>query len=511
MFHKFCRLQIIFVTLSLLFFVPPFSGHAAVTSSTVPLDSWVYPALDKLTGLGLINSSLAGSRPYSRLEAARQVQEAALLIEDVAVPPVALELLQRLETELAVSLTELEDDGAVTGYFKPVRQLRADYIYQDGDSSHYPPTNARQFALNKNNSGIDYDEHHNGQLTLQGDGRIGRSLGFEWQPLLLSNSSDDLDVKWLTTRAALGLGAFEISVGRQSLSWGQGYNGTLLLTNNAKPLDMVRINNPSPILLPWVFKYLGPFHFDVFWSRLEEDRVVSEPYFAGMRFNMKPLPWVEFGATRTVMFGGDGRPDVDFDDFITILGGKNLDGDEDNSNSIASIDMRIYLPFLWGAEIYGEFGGEDEANHLFSSTAGLVGVYLPQVEPTGRLSLRLEYADFPKDNAWYRHGSYQSGYTYENHIMGHHVGGAAKDYFVEAQLLLRRDLQLTLGFDYQKRGYNQPEKEEHYQSSAEVTWWMNKNIRFELLGSLDQTENFDFVSDNNPDFYYSRFSMIYSW
>ena len=135
MFHKFCRLQIIFVTLSLLFFVPPFSGHAAVTSSTVPLDSWVYPALDKLTGLGLINSSLAGSRPYSRLEAARQVQEAALLIEDVAVPPVALELLQRLETELAVSLTELEDDGAVTGYFKPVRQLRADYIYQDGDSS----------------------------------------------------------------------------------------------------------------------------------------------------------------------------------------------------------------------------------------------------------------------------------------------------------------------------------------------------------------------------------------
>ncbi|MCD6188376.1 MAG: hypothetical protein J7K09_09450, partial [Desulfuromusa sp.] len=453
MFPRFRHVLIIFVTLGLLVFVPAHSAYASLTSSSIPLDSWVYPALDKLTGFGLINSSLAGSRPYSRLEAARQVQEANLLMNEVSAPAVALELLQRLETELAESLTELADESTATGYLKPVRQLRVDYIYQDGDSSHYPGTDARQFALNKNNFGIDYTDHHNGQLTLQGDGRIGRSLGFEWQPLLLSTSSDDLDLKWLTTRVSLGLGAFEVSVGRQSLSWGQGYNGTLLLTNNAKPLDMVRINNPSPILLPWVFKYLGPFHFDVFWSRLEEDRAVPEPYFAGMRFNMRPLPWVELGATRTIMFGGDGRPDVDFFDFLDILVGENLNGDEDNSNSIASIDMRIYLPFLWGAEIYGEFGGEDEAGHLFSSTAGLIGVYLPQVEPSGRLSLRLEYADLSKHSGpappWYRHGTYQSGYTYENHIMGHHVGGAAKDYFIEAQLLLRRDLQLTLGFDYQ--------------------------------------------------------------
>ncbi|RLB71244.1 MAG: hypothetical protein DRH07_06970 [Deltaproteobacteria bacterium] len=489
----------------------PLSSNASAVSATIPLDSWVYPALDKLTGLGLINSSLSGSRPYSRLEAARQVQEAALLIEDVAVPPVALELLQRLENELAVSLTELEDDASVAGYLKPVRQLQVDYIYQDGHPSHYPSNDARQFALNKNNFGLDYVDGSNGQMTLQGDARIGRYLGFEWQPLLLSTSSDDLDVKWLTTRVAVELGAFEISAGRQSLSWGQGHNGSLVLTNNAKPLDMVRINTPSPILLPWVFKYLGPFHFDVFWSRLEKDRAVPEPYFAGMRFDMKPLSWVEFGATRTIMFGGDGRPDVHFDDFITILGGKNLDGDEDNSNSIASIDLKIYLPFLWGAEIYGEFGGEDEAGHLFSSTAGLVGVYLPQVEPTGRLSLRLEYADFPKNNSWYRHGTYHSGYTYKKHIMGHSVGGEAKDYFAEARLLLRSDLHFTFGFNYQKRGLDQSVKEEHYMSSAEVTWWMNDTVRFEALGSFDRADNFDYENNNDQDFYYSRVSMILSW
>jgi len=37
----------------------------------VPLDSWVYGALDRLEGYGLIDSALSGTKPYSRLEVAR--------------------------------------------------------------------------------------------------------------------------------------------------------------------------------------------------------------------------------------------------------------------------------------------------------------------------------------------------------------------------------------------------------------------------------------------------------
>ena len=71
----------------------------------------------------------------------------------------------------------------------------------------------------------------------------------------------------------LGLGSLEFSIGRQSLWWGQGRHGSLVLTNNAEPLDMIRLTNPNPILLPWVFKYLGPFRFDLFLTELEESRV----------------------------------------------------------------------------------------------------------------------------------------------------------------------------------------------------------------------------------------------
>ena len=95
--------------------------------------------------------------------------------------------------------------------------------------------------------------------------------------------------------------------------------------------------------------------------------------------------------------------------------------------------------------------------------------------------------------------------------MGHSVGGEAKDYFAEARLLLRSDLHFTFGFNYQKRGLDQSVKEEHYMSSAEVTWWMNDTVRFEALGSFDRADNFDYENNNDQDFYYSRVSMILSW
>ncbi|HKT49768.1 MAG TPA: capsule assembly Wzi family protein, partial [Candidatus Angelobacter sp.] len=45
-------------------------------SPYVPLDSWVYPAFDRLAGLGVINSNFAGLKPWTRAECARLLEEA---------------------------------------------------------------------------------------------------------------------------------------------------------------------------------------------------------------------------------------------------------------------------------------------------------------------------------------------------------------------------------------------------------------------------------------------------
>src|SRR6266550_1761754 len=52
------------------------SGPQNLGSPYVPLDSWIYPALDRLAGLGLIDSGFAGLRPWTRRECMRQLSEA---------------------------------------------------------------------------------------------------------------------------------------------------------------------------------------------------------------------------------------------------------------------------------------------------------------------------------------------------------------------------------------------------------------------------------------------------
>ena len=46
-------------------------------SPYVPLDSWIYPAISRLTALGYINSAISDMRPWTRMECARQLSEAA--------------------------------------------------------------------------------------------------------------------------------------------------------------------------------------------------------------------------------------------------------------------------------------------------------------------------------------------------------------------------------------------------------------------------------------------------
>lgn len=510
------KYRILFLFL-LFVLVLPGAVAAAPASASLPLDSWIYPALDKLAGLGLIDSSLQGSRPYSRLEAARQTREARDLTLQSEASPLVDELLRRLESELSNELTELSGGGSGS-YFQPLREGHLEYVSQKGDYSRIVGTAARQHALNYNNFGIDYGDGHNGRMTLETEARLGNVFLLNWRPQLLIDEETD-HLRTLHGTATLALGPFQLSAGRESLWWGQGRHGSLVLTNNAKPLDMVRLTNPTPTLLPWVLKYLGPFRFDIFLARLD-DYIANtqtgrgdDPYFSGLRFNFKPLPWLELGASRAVIYGGDDI-DVGTSDYVTILGGKNLD-EEDNSNSVAAFDFRLRLPFLWNAEIYGEHGGEDEANAWISNRAWLFGLYLPRLEPSGRVSLRLEHADLSHIDSnsppWYRHGTFRSGYAHDGKILGHHVGGAAEDTYGELEVLLPRDLKLTLSLDYEKRGGDQPVEEKHLQPGLFLSWQASERLL--LSGELlfDRVKNAGYRPGNDQTDHLLRIGLNGRW
>ncbi len=257
-----------------------------------------------------------------------------------------------------------------------------------------------------------------------------------------------------------------VDIGKESLWWGQGTHGGLFLTNNAKPLPMIRVFNPNPTILPSIFRYLGPFQFDIFFSQLEEDRVIPKPYFQGTRLVFKPHQILDIGLTRTIMMGGKGRPGINFSKFITIWFGENKETTQDElSNSIAGIDFRLTFP---KAQFYGEIGGEDEAGGYPSKDAFLLGIYLPEND------FRIEYADITNP-AWYVHSTYQSGYTYKGRILGHHLGGGGKDLFFKKGVVKKDQVVGAIHLDYEERGITtQPVTERHYQAGTDWNFNVGK-------------------------------------
>src|SRR5215471_1264517 len=56
----------------------------SIASPYVPLDSWIYPAFDRLAALGVAPSAMAGMKPWTRRECARILEEASGYLEDSA-------------------------------------------------------------------------------------------------------------------------------------------------------------------------------------------------------------------------------------------------------------------------------------------------------------------------------------------------------------------------------------------------------------------------------------------
>ena len=70
-------------------------------STYVPLDSWVYPALERLSSMGYIPSQMIGLRPWTRRECMRQIQEAEYFAQSLPADSAIRADIQRLKEEFS--------------------------------------------------------------------------------------------------------------------------------------------------------------------------------------------------------------------------------------------------------------------------------------------------------------------------------------------------------------------------------------------------------------------------
>jgi hypothetical protein len=254
------------------------------------------------------------------------------------------------------------------------------------------------------------------------------------------------------------VGPMEIEAGRDSMWWGPGYHGSIIMSNNARPFDMIKISNPQPVLLPWIFRALGPMKAEWFLARLEADRDHPHADLTGLRISIKPHPLVELGASRISMFGGQGMAPLGFFDYFKPLLapgnlGESSGGNTDNQQAGFDASVLVPLPenaFLRSIKLYADAAGEDEANHFPSKWGDILGIQFNDIFKTGRTDLRIEYADDivpDSPNVFYTHSAYTSGLTYYGRVFGHFMGTQSRDLFMQVSHYLTSDLIVNVSYD----------------------------------------------------------------
>jgi len=454
-------------------------------SPSVPLDSWVYAAFDRLGALGYAPSAYANLRPWTRMECARILAAAGDDLGMDADDEVVANRGAETGSEKVISGSNIvagpkSDNGPPAEALRLYTALRTEFSRDLARSTGSETSEIGIESVYTRYLGISgtplADGYHFGQTLINDFGRpygagsnliSGGSASGSAGPFAfyvrgeyqhaaaltpyspaVQQMIGMIDVtppqdpvhtsvldqfRLLDAYAAVNLKSVQISAGRQSLWWGPGAGGPTNLSDNAQPIDMLRLTNPSPWRLPGFLHWLGPLRWDSFVGLMAGHHYPPLPAIQGQKLSFKPTENLEFGFSRTIVF----RPVTlhmfwrgfsSFGDNKTTIPGSAADvGDRRGG-----FDFSYRLPGLrkW-VTVYNDGMTDDDTSPLGAPQRSLMspGIYLPQIPRIPKLDFRAEMAwsDPPElsdrgGRYVYYNGAYHDSYTNDGNLLGSWVG-----------------------------------------------------------------------------------------
>jgi hypothetical protein len=476
-------------------------------SPYVPLDSWVYPALDRLTALGLIHDGFADMRPWTRLECARQIKEAGDGLVDETAGSEADRLYQSLHNEFAIEIGLLE--GGTN------QEVRLESAYTRSteiagkpltDGDHFGQTIINDFGRPEergfnNVTGMSGWAAY-GPLTVYVRGEYQYSPFAPPLPLSARQAISNADFsqsavaknsfpippdtptpafdegRFLDTYIGLNLSNWQLSYGNQSLWWGPSQGGPMMFSDNAQPMRMFRVNR----VVPFNFPLLGPMRIEGFIGNYSGYQFIftptnggqlvgqygvslhPEPIDHGERISFQPTSNLEIGISRTTDYGGPGYPLT----LHTFLRSVFSTGNTYAGNPLkpgarrSGLDFSYRIPGLRnGMTFYAEGLAEhNEISPLIGPdvAAWLAGIYIPRLPLLPKLDLRLEggYTDPPYSatdvayGAFYWDATWITGFQNAGHLMGSWMGRQGQGAQAWTTYWFTPRNKLQFGFRHQK-------------------------------------------------------------
>jgi len=233
------------------------------------------------------------------------------------------------------------------------------------------------------------------------------------------------------------LGNWSASFGQMERSWGPGWDGSLILSTNARPVPAFSIDRriPEPFETKWL-SWIGPWNATMFLGKMEENRPVPEPYLWGMRVEFSPtiLNGLEIGLSRAIQLGGQGRPrhfDIFMEAFIShdnVGANTGEDPASEPGNQLAGIDFRWHPLTQFPFAVYGQVVGEDEDHFLPNALIFQYGIETWGEWESSSWRIFLEFMDTASTwwtdethlrNVSYNHHIYGDGYRHHGRSLGH--------------------------------------------------------------------------------------------
>jgi hypothetical protein len=450
------------------------SNAANVASTYVPLDSWVYPAFDRLAALGYVQTDFLGQRPWTRMECARLISEAGERATENSESE-ASALYRSLRTEFALELRR--EDGAPNVGFQ-VESIYSRVVGISGeplvDGYHFAQTVVNDFGR-PYGEGANFSDgaalravagplafyvrgeyQHGGAVARPSPAAQAAIAQADFTPAASAGPASNVSrFRLIDAYLALAFKNNQLSFGQQSLWWGPGSGQAMLFSDNAQSIPMLRYDRVSPFKLPGFLGALGPMRVQFFIGRLSGQQfakppdgtiagsagvsLANQPYIHGMKWTLKPTPNLELGFSRTVIFGGPGFP-VTFGSFwrsVFSTQSANFTAN-DPGDRRAGFDFAYRIPGLrdWLTLYCDSFADDEPFPPAYPThSAWSPGIYLSKLPYLHKLDFRAEGAVTPSrlfPGFFYFNVHYLDGYTNGRQIIGSWVGRQGSGYQLQS-------------------------------------------------------------------------------
>jgi hypothetical protein len=406
----------------------PIVYSSSLGSTYVPMDSWVYPALDRLHSMGYLDTAFLGLRPWTRLSIAHMLQQTADKIDDNANDDEARDIYLALVDEFSNDQDGMNGQRTVHAEFDSVYSLlRGITATPLNDSYHLGQTIVNDY-------GRPYQKGFNNYTGFSARAEAGRfSFYFrgEYQhapsaagyslpmAMYLSQNVDSIPFATNPIQATIPLGPInttndfrvleaslsyhllghEISFGKNDQWLSPAMGGAMSFSTNAEAPYTFEINRVEPLRVPLLSRATGPFRYEFFVGSLKGHTDPNDPWVHMEKISFKPTKNLEFGFERTVIWGGKDHEPITLHTFLkSFFSVQNVSAAEKFSRSdpgarFGSFDFNYRLPFVrnW-LTVYTDSVAHDDVNPISAPRRSGVrpGIYLSHFPVVTHLDLRIE-------------------------------------------------------------------------------------------------------------------------